>query len=160
MLPLSLQEGWYLIHGQYAWRDAQESFSGTVQLFFKFLFAIHPFASTFLLLFFLKEQWKERQNECIGECSSAAGSEPPTAAVPVLSLPTLAQCRCVKPYSTRVIVNSASVNCVFAGCLCPPCLPAPWWVKTCPSQLCPLNVCDTQTSVCDGQRGRENSVYQ
>lgn len=55
--------------------------------------------------------------------------------------------------------DSASVNCVFAGYLCPSFVPDPWCIKNCSSQLFPLDVCDTQRSVCDGQRGRENSVY-
>lgn len=40
----------------------RKSFCGTIQLFFQFLFASHPFASLFFLFFFLQEQWKERQN--------------------------------------------------------------------------------------------------
>lgn len=52
--------------------------------------------------------------------------------------------------------DSASVNCVFAGYLCPSFVPDPWCIKNCSSQLLPLDVCDTQRVVCDGQRGIKN----
>lgn len=92
----------------------RKSFCGTIQLFLKFLFASHPFASIFFP-FFLPQRAVEREVECIGGYSSAAGSEPPAAAVPVVSVPSWAQWRCMKPDRMEIIVNSAWVNCVFAG---------------------------------------------
>lgn len=48
---------------------------------------------------------------------------------------------------------------VLARYLRPPCLPDPRCIVACSSQLFPSDRCDTQMSVCDGQSGRENSIY-